>query len=172
MPLRRYANNGILDIIPKRHEKEIMDSFETELKEKGYRMTNQRLTVLKAAAAMPGHFTAEELHRELNRSDIGIATVYRTVQLLLEMGYLKQAHISGQSNVYEYSQDDDSGHSHAHMQCTGCGAVLELREDMMDGIESAVLEQYGFLVSDHYITLTGLCAGCRAKKTHPDPTEA
>lgn len=139
-----------------------MDSFETELKEKGYRMTNQRQAVLKAAAAMPGHFTAEELHRELNRSDIGIATVYRTVQLLLEMGYLKQAHIPGQSNVYEYGED--GGHSHAHMQCSGCGAVLELREDMMEGMEQAVLEQYGFLVSDHHITLTGLCSECRAKE--------
>jgi Fur family ferric uptake transcriptional regulator len=140
-----------------------MGTFENDLKEKGYRMTSQRLAVLKAAAEMPGHFTAEELHRTLNRSDIGIATVYRTVQLLLDMGYLKQAHIGGFSAVYEYSEDP--GHSHAHMQCTSCGAVLELREDMMDGIEQAVLEQYGFEVSDHHITLTGLCASCREKNT-------
>lgn len=139
----------------------LMDSFENELKEKGYRLTSQRLAVLKAAAAMPGHFTAEELHRELNRSDIGIATVYRTVQLLQEMGYLKQAHIPGGSNVYEYSEE--AGHSHAHMQCTACGAVLELREDMMEDMERAVLEQYGFEVADHLITLTGLCADCRRK---------
>lgn len=136
-------------------------------------MTNQRLTVLKAAAAMPGHFTAEELHRELNRSDIGIATVYRTVQLLLEMGYLKQAHIPGQSNVYEYSQDDDGCHSHAHMQCTGCGTVLELHEDMMEGMEKAVLEKHGFFVSDHHITLTGLCSDCRrANSRSKESTEA
>jgi Fur family ferric uptake transcriptional regulator len=140
---------------------DIMDSFESELKEKGYRLTSQRLAVLKAAMAIPGHFTAEELHRELNRGDIGIATVYRTVQLLLEMGYLKQAHLPGGSAVYEYSED--GGHSHAHMQCTSCGAVLEFREDMMAGIENAVLDQYGFLVADHHITLTGLCKNCRGK---------
>jgi Fur family ferric uptake transcriptional regulator len=137
-----------------------MDSFENELKEKGYRLTNQRLAVLKAAMATPGHFTAEDLHRELNRGDIGIATVYRTVQLLLEMGYLKQAHLPGGSAVYEYSED--GGHSHAHMQCTVCGTVLELREDMMADIEKAVLEQYGFEVADHHITLTGLCSRCRS----------
>jgi Fur family transcriptional regulator, ferric uptake regulator len=136
-----------------------MNSFENELKEKGYRLTNQRLAVLKAAMEMPGHFTAEELHSGLDRSDIGIATVYRTVQLLLEMGYLKQAHLPGGSAVYEYGED--GGHSHAHMQCTSCGAVLELKEDMMAGIEKAVLEQYGFDVADHHITLTGLCSRCR-----------
>jgi Fur family transcriptional regulator, ferric uptake regulator len=139
-----------------------MDSFENELKEKGYRLTSQRMAVLKAATAMPGHFTAEELHRELDRGDIGIATVYRTVQLLLEMGYLKQAHLPGGSAVYEYSED--GGHSHAHMQCTGCGVVLEFREDMMEDIEKAVMDQYGFLVEDHHITLTGLCRNCRNEK--------
>jgi Fur family ferric uptake transcriptional regulator len=145
-----------------------MDSFENELKEKGYRLTSQRLAVLKAATAMPGHFTAEELHRELNRSDIGIATVYRTVQLLLEMGYLKQAYLPGGSAVYEYSEDE-VGHSHAHMQCTVCGTVLEFRQDMMADLEKAVMDQYGFEVADHHITLTGLCNNCRNKgniKTH------
>lgn len=136
-----------------------MDSFESDLKDKGYRLTSQRLSILKAAAEMQGHFTAEELHRELNCGDIGIATVYRTVQLLEELGYLRQAHIAGECAVYEYSED--GGHSHAHMQCTRCGAVLELREDMMEGMEAAVLSQYGFLVSDHYITLAGLCGECR-----------
>jgi Fur family transcriptional regulator, ferric uptake regulator len=140
-----------------------MGSFENELKEKGYRMTSQRLAVLKAAAETPGHFTAEELHRTLNRSDIGIATVYRTVQLLLEMGYLKQAYIPGGSAVYEYNED--GGHSHAHMQCSVCGALLELREDMMEDMEKAVLQQYGFEVADHHITLTGLCNECRRKNT-------
>jgi Fur family transcriptional regulator, ferric uptake regulator len=140
-----------------------MDSFETELKGKGYRLTSQRLSVLKAAAALPGHFTAEELHRALNRSDIGIATVYRTVQLLQEMGYLKQAYIPGGSAVYEYSED--GGHSHAHMQCSLCGTVLELREDMMAEMEKTVLEQYGFEVADHHITLTGLCSRCRREGT-------
>lgn len=140
-----------------------MDSFENELKEKGYRLTNQRLAVLKTAMAMPGHFTAEELHRELNRVDIGIATVYRTVQLLLEMGYLKQAHLPGGSAVYEYSEEE-GGHSHAHMQCTSCGTVLEFREDMMADLEKAVLDRYGFVVADHHITLTGFCSNCRNKE--------
>lgn len=143
-----------------------MDSFENDLKEKGYRLTSQRLSVMKAAAAMPGHFTAEELHRELNRGDIGIATVYRTVQLLQEMGYLKQAHIPSGSAVYEYSEG--GGHSHAHMQCSLCGTVLELREDMMEDMEKTVMEQYGFLVADHHITLTGLCSECRAKSQMED----
>lgn len=142
---------------------EQMNSFEADLKEKGYRLTSQRKSVLKAAAAMPGHFTAEELHRKLNRSDIGIATVYRTVQLLQEMGYIKQAHIPGGSAVYEYTQDE-GGHSHAHMQCTLCNTVLELREDMMSEMEDAVLEQYGFEVADHHIVLTGLCASCRRRE--------
>ena len=139
-----------------------MDSFESQLKEKGYRLTSQRLSVLKAASEMAGHFTAEELHRELNREDIGIATVYRTVQLLLEMGYLKQAYISSGSAVYEYNPLA-VGHSHAHMQCLSCGAVLELREDMMENMESAVQKLYGFKVADHHITLTGLCAQCADK---------
>lgn len=134
-------------------------SFEQALKTRGLRLTSQRLEVLRAAVRMEGHFTAEALHRELNRSDIGIATVYRAVQLLQELGYIKQAHLPGGSTVYEYSHDDE-GHSHAHLQCLRCGAVLELHEDMMAGIEQAVLRQYGFQVSDHHITLTGLCADC------------
>ena len=142
-----------------------MNSFENELKEKGYRLTSQRLAVLKAAMATPGHFTAEDLHRELDRSDIGIATVYRTVQLLLEMGYLKQAHLPGGSAVYEYSEEE-GGHSHAHMQCTSCGTVLEFREDMMADLEKAVMDQYGFFVTDHHITLMGLCSDCRNKENN------
>lgn len=133
--------------------------FEKSLKERGLRLTSQRLAVLRAAARMEGHFTAEVLHREMDRSDIGIATVYRAVQLLQELGYIKQAHLPGGSTVYEYSQDDE-GHSHAHLQCQRCGAVLELHEDMMADIEQAVLRQYGFQVSDHHITMTGLCVRC------------
>ena len=140
-----------------------MEQFEAQLKKKGFRLTNQRLAVLKAVSEFNGHFTAEDLHRHLNRSDIGIATVYRTVQLLQDMGYIRQAFLPGGSAVYEYTHDMP-GHSHAHMQCLECGAVFELREDMMENMEKTVLEQYGFRVADHHITLTGLCAECAARQ--------
>ncbi len=144
------------------HHTPDLSRFEKALKTRGLRLTAQRVEALQAVASMEGHFTAEDLHRTLNRGDVGIATVYRAVQLLQDMGYIKRAHLPGGSTVYEYCADDE-GHSHAHLQCLRCGAVLELKEDMMAGIEQAVLTQYGFLVSDHHITLTGLCADCANK---------
>ncbi len=135
------------------------------LRSRGLKVTSQRLLVLDIIAAHPDeHLTAEEIYElaKMKSPDIGLATIYRTLQVLLDLHIISKVTFDDGFARYELNgEESDSGHRHHHAICTGCGQVCSLETDLLDILEQQVLESIGFQVTDHEVKLYGLCRKCR-----------
>lgn len=143
-----------------------LDLFYEVLKENNYKLTDQRRIVFKAFFENKDkHLTAEELYQYIivNNPDIGIATVYRNIQLFMELKIIERLALDDGFIRYELAQNLDS-HRHHHLICNQCGKIIEVREDFMESIEKIFYDNYGFLVSNHETIFYGLCKECRLEK--------
>ncbi len=139
-----------------------------ELKKRGYKITSQRKVVLEAMLAnREKHLTVEELYYIVKdeHPEIGLATVYRNIQLLNELKIVEKLNLDDGYIRYELADEDDA-HRHHHLICEQCGSVIEVTEDLMDTLERSFLETYGFLVHDHQAKFFGVCRVCRQKKVY------
>ena len=133
------------------------------LKEKGYKLTPQRRAVLNIIMENPGkHLTTEEIYDlvKVQCPDIGLATVYRTLQILNEMDLILKINLDDGCSRYEYNVHQDD-HEHHHLICTGCGKILEVNDDLLDSIERQIEKDFDFIITDHKVKFFGLCSKCR-----------
>ena len=137
------------------------------LREKGLKVTSQRLMVLNILSAHGDeHLTVEEIYdlAKEESPEIGLATIYRTVQVLLELHVIEKVTFDDGFARYELNgEGTGSGHRHHHAICTQCGKVYALETDLLDTLEKQVFESLGFEVTDHEVKLYGLCSACRRK---------
>ncbi len=147
------------------------EKFKEMLKEKGLKVTNQRLLVLQVLAEHKDeHMTAEDIF-ELVREDypeIGLATIYRTVQLLLDMQLVDRILLDDGCVRYEIGESlderDGHRHHHHHLICTECGSVTAFRDDLLEELEVYIERETGFQVTDHELKFYGMCRKCREEK--------
>lgn len=147
------------------------EKFKEMLKEKGLKVTNQRLLVLQVLAEHGDeHMTAEDIF-ELVKEDypeIGLATIYRTVQLLLDMQLVDRIMLDDGCVRYEIGDflDEQEGHRHHHhhLICTECGSVSAFRDDLLEDLEAYIEKETGFQVTDHELKFYGVCRKCREKE--------
>lgn len=142
--------------------------FENLLREKGLKVTTQRLAVLTVLSQKPdSHLTAEEIYDlvKLENPEIGLATVYRTIQLLLELKIIDRIHLDDGYVRYELGHvfEDEDGHHHHHLICVKCGRVSSFQGDLLEEFEKRMEEQTGFQIQDHDVKLYGYCADCQRK---------
>ena len=130
------------------------EKFKEMLREKGLKVTNQRILVLEVLADhRDKHLTAEDIY-ELVREDypeIGLATIYRTVQLLLEMQLVDRINL-----------DDGCAHHH-HLICRTCGKILPFKDDLLEDLEDKIEDTTGFHVLDHELKFYGQCRECQKR---------
>lgn len=145
------------------------DLFKKLLKEKGLKVTGQRLLVLETMAAHPGeHLTAEEIFdlARVKSPEIGLATIYRTLQVLVDLHVIDKLSFDDGFARYELSRDLGSEkHHHHHAICLDCKTVFSLEEDLLDPLEQNLMERLGFAVTDHEVKLYGYCRACREKNS-------
>lgn len=146
---------------------EQLNRFRKLLKERGLKTTSQRMAILKVLLDQPdSHLTAEEIYDLVKKDwpDIGLATVYRNIQLLSEMNLIDKLNLDDGYVRYEIGdQNQQSHHHHHHMICVSCGKVFAFQEDLLDNLEQKIEQTTGFVVSDHEVKLYGHCAQCLAK---------
>ncbi len=133
------------------------------LKEKGYKLTPQRRAVLNIIMENPGkHLTTEEIYDlvKVQCPGIGLATVYRTLQILNEMDLILKINLDDGCSRYEYNIHQDD-HEHHHLICSGCGKILEVNDDLLDSIERQIEKDFDFVITDHKVKFFGLCSKCR-----------
>ena len=144
------------------------EEFKKLLKEKGLKVTNQRLLVLEVLADhRDTHMTAEDIY-DLVKEDypeIGLATIYRTLQLLLNMQLVDRINLDDGCIRYEIGGlfDGEFRHHHHHLICKTCGKVLPFRHDLLDDLERQIEEETGFHVLDHELKFYGQCKECLKK---------
>jgi len=143
------------------------EEFKELLKVKGFKITNQRLLVLEALASCPDrHMTAEEIYEIVKPEspEIGLATVYRTIQLLLELQLIDRINLDDRYVRYEIgNMGDDSKHHHHHLICLGCGRVASFQDDLLEELEGKIMRTTNFKVADHEVKLYGYCEKCGGK---------
>lgn len=141
------------------------ERFKETLKKKGLKVTNQRIVVLETLAKCDGkHLTAEELY-EIVKADypeIGLATIYRTIQLLQELQLVDSIQLGDGYVRYEIGDFDkkEAHHRHHHLICMGCGKVFAFEEDLLEALEEKIKTTTGFQVRDHEVKLYGYCEDC------------
>ena len=141
----------------------IRAAFEDFLERKKLRLTRQREQVFELAFEVHDHFTAETFLGWLNEREAGVsrATVYRTLGLLVEGGFLELLDVGSGEAHYEHVL----GHQHHdHLICTGCGRIEEFREPRIEALQEEVAAKFGFSLDDHDLWLMGLCKSCQRKR--------
>lgn len=141
------------------------DVFKDMLRNKGLKVTNQRMLVLEIMAERPGqHLTAEEIFElaKIRCPEIGLATIYRTVQVLVDLSVIDKVSFDDGFARYELGGlESESRHHHHHAICSRCGKVFSFEGDLLDTLEQAIDDTMGFLVTDHEVKLYGYCKDCR-----------
>lgn len=153
----------------------IEERFKTMLREKGLKVTKQRLMVLAVVGKHPGeHLTAEEIHELVREQylDIGMATVYRTVQVLVDLNILVKASFDDGFSRYELKKTGISKRRrHHHAICQVCGKVISFEKDLLDGVEQVFCDALQFTVIDYEIKIYGYCKACTKKKNENNMEE-
>ncbi|MDP4177516.1 MAG: Fur family transcriptional regulator [Bacillota bacterium] len=145
---------------------EKIDKLKNNLKEKGYKLTPQRRAIVDIIIRNEGkHLTAEELYDlvKVDCPEIGLATVYRTVQMLEEIGIICRLELDDGCNRYELVHEEEN-HRHHHLICTECGKLIEVEDDLLDLLEHNIEEKYGFKVKNHSVKFYGICKECSQKQ--------
>lgn len=133
-----------------------MDSNIEELKSTGLKATAPRLKILQIfQTAEQRHMTAEDVFRVLlaERSDIGLATVYRVLTQFEQAGILSRNHFEAGRAVYELRDDQH----HDHLVCLDCGHVEEFFNPEIEKQQHAVAKAKGFEIADHALSLYAHC---------------
>ncbi len=145
----------------------MMKRMKDKIKNKKYKMTSQRQVILKAFVESPiRHMSAEEVFELVKKMapDIGLATVYRTLDLFTEMDLLKKLDFDDGCSRYELNDRDNEGHFHHHLICLGCGKVWECQDDLLETLESILQKQLHFHTVDHQLKVYGYCEECEKKR--------
>lgn len=139
---------------------DIATTMYNALARNGYRLTAARRAIVGALASNGDHVTADALVEIVNRRSPGIGrmTVYRTLDVLCDLGLLRPVYQGTGAAHYVLLHN---GHHH-HLVCSHCGRVVEFDQCALDELEQAVARRLGFLVQGHLLELYGLCADCRA----------
>lgn len=133
--------------------------WQARLRESGHRLTPQRELVLAAVETL-GHATPDEVYAEVrtHSSAINLSTVYRTLELLDELGLIHHAHLSDRAPTYHAT----SGHEHSHLVCRSCRKVISVERDDMEAALGTLAGRHGFRPDYGHLTVFGTCAECEA----------
>jgi Fur family ferric uptake transcriptional regulator len=139
------------------------------LREQDHRITVARRAVIETLARHDGHPSAVELSAEIEHRYPGVhlATVYRTLEVLTELGVVTHVHMSHGAAAYHLAGISGS-EEHLHAQCRVCGQVYDLPADMLDQIRARLASDNDFDLDPNHVALSGACRTCKgsAAPTH------
>lgn len=135
-----------------------LDAFRARLAAQGQRVTPQRLAIYSYLIQADTHPTAEEIHRALapDYPSMSLATVYKTLELLVEMGLATEMGFGDSPNRY-----DGNPHEHINLVCTQCGGILDLEEELLDVLKERVARLSRFKVHSQRHEFHGVCPTCQ-----------
>lgn len=138
-----------------------MSDFEQLLRSKGYRLTNQRRVIARELDDAR-HLSAEEIYDKVKEDhpEMGLSTVYRTLDLLHELGVVRKEDFGDGYARYELKTDKP----HHHARCRNCGTVIEFNEELVEYLALQVERETGFVTDWHELMLYGECSACADRK--------
>jgi Fur family ferric uptake transcriptional regulator len=133
-------------------------TWDDALRASGHRVTPQRQLVLEAVTKLE-HATPEEIYAEVRQTAVGlnVSTVYRTLELLEQIGLVTHTHLGHGAHRYHLAADAQ----HIHLVCRGCGGITELDPAAVRPLVNALESEHGFETDVGHLTVFGTCAQCR-----------
>lgn len=130
------------------------------LRQRGYRITSQRRAVVGAIAVSRDHLTPAELYErvKLERPDIGLVTIYRTLEILSDVGLVCELHSGGSCRSYLLRRPAEHHH---HLLCAGCGQVVDFTDCGLSQLEQRLADDTGFEMESHLLEFLGRCPECQ-----------
>jgi len=134
-----------------------MSCFQT-LKEKGYKLTPQRVAVLQVLHQSDGHITAADIYQKVQARypHVNKSTVYRTLELLKELRLVTETDLGSGRLCYHHAE---RGHHH-HLICQRCGRVVDLDEAVLTPLKELLTSQYSFIPEIRHLAIFGYCLNC------------
>lgn len=148
-----------------------LERFEEFVQSRGKRRSSQRRAIVEQVFSRHDHFDADDLMEQLREvaggRAVSRATVYRTLNELVESGLLREMDLKGRK-VYEH----DYGYpQHDHLHCQRCGSLIEFSSDEIKQIREAVGREHQFRVLGHQLIINGICAECSRNKRPTRPLD-
>lgn len=136
-------------------------SLHADLREHHRKLTKPRRAVLDIIAKSERHLTPAEVYRKAKTKypRLGLTTVYRTLDLLVELGSIQRIHLAEGCHSYASAE---RAHGH-HLVCTACGRSVEFADCDLDPLMAALRAKTGYAIDAHMLELMGLCPGCQGK---------
>ena len=138
----------------------------------GYRMTVPRQVILSVLNKTSKHLSAEDVYMAVRRSysNVGLTTVYRTLELLVQMGLIFKCDFGDGRARYELIDGPKGERHHHHLVCTGCGTVIDYTDfiddeaELLKRTEKGLSKKYNFDITNHLIQFYGVCGNCREQE--------
>ena len=141
----------------------LLERFKKILRQGGLKYTKQREVLLKTLYNSDIHYTPESLYMEIKRNEpdlnVGIATVYRTLNLLEEAEMVTSISFGSAGKKYELPNKPH----HDHMICKNCGKIIEFENQTIERQQSLIAKEHGFKLTGHLMQLYGICSDCNHK---------
>jgi Fur family ferric uptake transcriptional regulator len=143
----------------------------------GYRMTAGREAILNIMAQSSEHLSAEDIYIKVHaqKPSIGLTTVYRTLELLVNIGMVAKFDFGDGRARFELLQGPKCVKYHHHLVCTGCSRIIEYSDfiseeiSILESIQAKLSKRYNFVITNHLVQYFGLCAKCcREKKSNTE----
>jgi Fe2+ or Zn2+ uptake regulation protein len=133
-------------------------TIDRELRARGYRLTPRRLMVVAVLAASKGHLTGDDILLEVQarHPSTNKTTVYRTLELLSDLGFVAVTDLGSGRLEYELL-----GKPHHHLVCEKCGSRVEVDDDLLQPLRASLKERYGYTTTLDHFALFGVCPACR-----------
>jgi Fur family ferric uptake transcriptional regulator len=143
--------------------REKITGIRESLRRKGYRLTPQREAVIKILLENPNqHLAAEDIYAMVRRThpEIGMATVYRTLDLLSSEKIINQLNFEEGYSRYEL----ESQTHHHHLVCLKCGKIREFSDNLLEKVEEEIALKYNFEIVGHLLKFYGYCSSCASNR--------
>ena len=132
------------------------------LRQHGYKLTPQRQVVIRTIASSQDHLTPNAIYDKVHQDhpNIGVVTIYRTLEILAKLDLICELHLGGSCHSYTISA---SGHHH-HLICSNCGTVIDFSGHYLGQLEQKLSLETGFEIEDHLLEFIGLCQACQKEE--------
>ncbi|RDW19128.1 transcriptional repressor [Oceanobacillus arenosus] len=140
-----------------------IERIKKQLHSESYKLTPQREATLRVLLEREeDHLSAEDVYLLVKEKspEIGLATVYRTLELLSELKIVDKINFGDGVSRYDLRKEG-AKHFHHHLVCIECGSVEEIVNDLLEDVEKIVQSEWGFQVQDHRLTFHGICKQCQ-----------
>lgn len=140
--------------------------YEQILRTKGHRVTPQRVAILNAVCDIGRHAAIGDIQLRLSQtsSTIDLATIYRNLKVLCDVGLLVSAHTDDLGMVYEIAEPTP----HHHLLCVVCGKSQSIEGAMFDALRSSIRQSTGFTLQAEHLVLKGVCKTCETAQNSDD----